>query len=116
MPPPGHGPPPPGPQGPPAPHVNPAFFQQQAGPPPHQPHPQTGPPPQGPPHGPPGHGPPHGYGPPATTRVSQYTLTSITTTIYFKQFYVSFFNFDKLISCLICIFNYCFLLYYFEIK
>lgn len=70
LPPPGHGGPPPGgPQGPPAPHVNPAFFQQQ---PPHQPHPQQGPPPPGPPHGPPGHGPPHGYGPPPSSRVCMF--------------------------------------------
>lgn len=70
MPPPGHGPPPQGPQGPPAPHVNPAFFQQQGGAPPHQPHPQAGPPPSGPPHVPQGHGPPHGYGPPPSSRVN----------------------------------------------
>lgn len=79
-PPPMGGPPPQGPpQGLPAPHVNPAFFQQ-GGPPPQMQHPgmQPGPmppqgPPQGPPHGPP-HGPPmgpsnvplHGYGPPTS--------------------------------------------------
>lgn len=85
MPPPGHGPPPPGPQGPPAPHVNPAFFQQQAGPQAHQPHPQAGPPPPGPPHGPPGHGPPHGYGPPAATRVGLSDLSMAGVNHFFQQ-------------------------------
>ena len=50
------------PQGPPAPHVNPAFFQQ-GGVPPHQAPPHQGPPPP--------HGPPHGYGPPPASQVSE---------------------------------------------
>ncbi|CAH1106328.1 unnamed protein product [Psylliodes chrysocephalus] len=94
--PPPMGPPGAPPQGPPqgpAPHVNPAFFQQGGGPPPPIQHmPGPGPvmppqgPPQGPPHGPvgpphgppmgptnvPPHGPPHGYGPPATMPQPSY--------------------------------------------
>lgn len=69
--PPGHvGPPVHGgpPQGPPAPHVNPAFFQQ-GGPPPHQ--------------GPP---PPHGYGgPPPASQVRGWpcnTRVSASSTFY----------------------------------